>query len=331
MNRLSSKQKLARQQATEWVIKLNSDTPDKDAFNAWLSRSPDNSIAYLRAEWLWANSSQLHLRAPMEGAQALELTSNFSSKLNRLLAQYKMMGAICACLLIISMVSLGLLKPNTSITQSDLFITAYGEVKTYNLVDGSTLTLNANSKVQVNIDSTERAISLISGEAFFKVKSMKSLPFLVKSNGVNVRVLGTQFSVKSTSSEESVTVLEGKVSVSPSVQSDHPPLTLTQNEAVSIEKKSTVIKPIKVNAKEKLAWTNKKLVYKGEKLASVISDLNQYYDTKFKLADSNLNDTKVIAVISLNSQESTLEKLQSLLKLEAHYDKDKNIIYLNKK
>lgn len=94
--------------------------------------------------------------------------------------------------------------------------TSFGEKKQVTLPDGSQLILNSCSRIcyPVRFTGDVRRITL-NGEAFFKVVHNEKLPFVVKTNCFNVRVLGTQFDVKAYSSDElaSVGVKSGKVQV----------------------------------------------------------------------------------------------------------------------
>ena len=94
--------------------------------------------------------------------------------------------------------------------------TSFGEKKQVTLPDGSQLILNSCSRIcyPIRFIGDVRRITL-NGEAFFKVVHDEKLPFIVKTNHLNVRVLGTQFDVKAYPSDElaSVGVKSGKVQV----------------------------------------------------------------------------------------------------------------------
>lgn len=94
--------------------------------------------------------------------------------------------------------------------------TLTGMEYTLTLSDGTRVYLNAESRLKypVVFRGTERVVEL-SGEAYFKVSKDALRPFVVKMNGVNVRVLGTSFNVRSYADEGQVvtTLVEGKVKV----------------------------------------------------------------------------------------------------------------------
>lgn len=109
------------------------------------------------------------------------------------------------------------------------------------LADGSTVVLKPASEIRVadNFGKATREVNL-KGEAFFRVAHDTKRPFLVYSNGVVTRVLGTCFNVKAYENDREVTVAvkSGKVSVYASKGSTSPHLTqaeevvLTPNQQV---------------------------------------------------------------------------------------------------
>ena len=84
------------------------------------------------------------------------------------------------------------------------------------LPDGSTVYLNAGSKISYNQDfnKTKRLVYL-SGEAYFMVTTNKSKPFEVVTPFVIVRATGTKFNVKAYPNEGSITatLVEGKIDI----------------------------------------------------------------------------------------------------------------------
>ena len=85
------------------------------------------------------------------------------------------------------------------------------------LPDGTRLTLNACSRVRYPEQFTNETRNVeLEGEGFFKVAHDETHPFIVKTSRMEVQVLGTQFNMKSYSTDEiiSVEVEEGKVQVS---------------------------------------------------------------------------------------------------------------------
>jgi transmembrane sensor len=94
-----------------------------------------------------------------------------------------------------------------------LFSTDIGERRSITLADGSTVDLNARSRLRVEFSKSERRVELLDGQALFQVAKDKARPFIVHSGDATVRAVGTQFDVYRKDSGTTITVLEGRVAV----------------------------------------------------------------------------------------------------------------------
>jgi transmembrane sensor len=101
-----------------------------------------------------------------------------------------------------------------------LYSTDIGERRSITLADGSTVDLNARSKLRIEFSSAERRVELLNGQALFQVAKDKQRPFIVHSGGATVRAVGTQFDVYRKDSGTTITVLEGRVAVYSSARTD---------------------------------------------------------------------------------------------------------------
>lgn len=100
-------------------------------------------------------------------------------------------------------------------SRSNRISTALGAVQRTSLADGSSVTLNSSSKIDITLDKRVRQVNLLAGEVNFDVARDGNRPFIVQANDVQVRVLGTSFIVRLTDDGGiSVTVREGLVAVS---------------------------------------------------------------------------------------------------------------------
>jgi transmembrane sensor len=93
------------------------------------------------------------------------------------------------------------------------YTTDIGERRSITLPDGSTVDLNARSKLRIEFTEDERRIVLLDGQALFQVAKDKNRPFTVASGEATVRAVGTQFDVNRRPNGTTVTVLEGRVAV----------------------------------------------------------------------------------------------------------------------
>jgi len=94
-----------------------------------------------------------------------------------------------------------------------LFSTDIGARRSKPLPDGSTVDLNARSRLRIEFSKSERRVELLDGQALFQVAKDKQRPFIVHSGDATVRAVGTQFDVYRKDSGTTITVLEGRVAV----------------------------------------------------------------------------------------------------------------------
>lgn len=81
------------------------------------------------------------------------------------------------------------------------------------LPDGSQVELKPGAQIAVDYVGTFRRVALQKGEAHFQVAKNKDRPFIVSAGGIEVRAVGTAFSVDLGSKEVDVLVTEGRVAV----------------------------------------------------------------------------------------------------------------------
>ncbi|MEJ2884608.1 FecR family protein [Pedobacter sp. GR22-6] len=142
------------------------------------------------------------------------------------------------------------------------------------LSDGTKVWLNAASSLTYAADITGhgfRSVSL-SGEAYFEVSKDTTHPFIVKTRGQEVKVLGTHFNISSYPDDKTIktTLLEGSVRVNNMI--------LKPNEQSILENSQLSIVP--VNANQVVAWKNGKFVFVSEPIESIMTKLSRWYNVE---------------------------------------------------
>jgi len=234
-----------RDEAAQWFVAFCEEEVDArvcQQFNDWLRRSPEHVRAYLRISAFWEDAGDLskhaHHRAD-EIAQRAIAESNvvpFSEELkNQAPDMHALAGkgwrhsrwhesvgrrrSVFASFLAAGFACAGLLTW-LLMDRMVVYSTAPGERRTLTLTDGSTVELNARSRIRVAYSSTGRDVELLEGQALFKVARSPSRPFVVHSGDSSVRAVGTQFDVNRSHGAMIVTVVEGRVAVTNGRQLD---------------------------------------------------------------------------------------------------------------
>lgn len=158
--------------------------------------------------------------------------------------------------------------------------TSKGETYRVKLPDGSSVWLNAVSslKYAANFATLQKRIVQLQGEAYFEVSKDKSRPFIVESNGQEVKVLGTHFNINSYPENKVIrtTLLEGSVQVSSSlIGKTKQSLILKPNQQLLLTTKSIDIK--EVPTEDVIAWKNGAFAFNEESLESIMQSLSRWY------------------------------------------------------
>ena len=166
--------------------------------------------------------------------------------------------------------------------------TLTGMEYTLTLSDGTRVYLNAESRLKypVVFRGTERVVEL-SGEAYFKVSKDALRPFVVKMNGVNVRVLGTSFNVRSYADEGQVvtTLVEGKVKV------NDQDIVAGEQAVYSKNDGKTTVRQVEVE--QYVAWQEGTFVFRNERLENVMKTLGRWYGVEFHFIDERAKEIRI--------------------------------------
>ena len=146
------------------------------------------------------------------------------------------------------------------------------------LPDGSQVWINVASTIsfQVPFAGKERLVS-VSGEAYFEIAAALQ-PFIVKSRGQEIKVLGTAFNIKSYEDESTIktTLVKGKIQISQSKSGTMKTLTAGQ-QAISPPDGQLLINQ-DADTDEALAWTTNVFQFNNADLKSIMQQLGRWYD-----------------------------------------------------
>ncbi|MDN5202115.1 FecR domain-containing protein [Fulvivirgaceae bacterium BMA10] len=176
---------------------------------------------------------------------------------------------------------------------------------TFKLEDGTRVKLNAGSSLRFpDKFSEDQRIVYLEGEAFFDVVKETSRPFLVVTNDVVTKVLGTSFNVKGNSVNQSVEValVTGKVSVS---DNEGNSIILQPTEMVTFANSN--IEKKRFNHDLITGWTLNRLVFDKADSKEVINKLEKWYGVKFILQDGYMFKGDYTGVFEKESLENVLK------------------------
>lgn len=305
------------QAALDWLSLLH-DQPssgDQATFSRWLRADPAHAEAYAQAQVLWELSEEPARKLADEDALALQayLNKMNSSRRSRVL---RWPGALAMAACLLAMVSMGAgWQPSRWVDELGAdYVTAPGEVKTFTLTDQSVVTLDADSAIAVDFSHGQRHIQLRRGAGFFSV-AHTGQSFVVEAGGGQAQVLGTQFEVRLQPAGAEVTVLSGRVGVTPSEQGQQQVLTAGQQVAYADGVADAMHA---VDSESRLAWRDGWLNYYQAPLADVVQDLSRYYPGRLLLLNEEMGAKRVSGSFPSNDPLAVLNALQAVLGFEQH-------------
>ena len=197
------------------------------------------------------------------------------------------------------------------------------------LPDGSTVNLNSGSTLRYpeKFTETERKVEL-SGEAFFDVVHNSVQPFIVKTEAINVRVLGTAFNVEAFPGAEEIntTLVRGKVILEKEVDNKTTSLTeMNPNERVVFKLKDQNMSLSKeTNLEQYIAWKDKKLVFLNDPIEEVAKKLERWYNVSVVIKSEDLKKSHFTGTFTDETIERVLTLLSVSSPIDYKIDKTKN-------
>jgi transmembrane sensor len=177
--------------------------------------------------------------------------------------------------------------------------TVMGEYIVFNLLDGTRITLNADSKLKYPARFGEESREVyLNGEAYFEVVHDAHKPFIVHTEDISTIDIGTKFNVKAFPNEENIIVSleEGKVEVSTNesgVKKENKVLAPSQQLIYDKEKEASRIDSF--DFQKVIGWKDNILIFDNEQLSDVLISLERYFGVKFEIADQSFASRPVKA------------------------------------
>ncbi|SBT18526.1 fec operon regulator FecR [Marinomonas gallaica] len=299
----------ALEQALDWQITLWSGdvTPsDYDAFEAWLTHSPENQAAWERLQRVNSTFDQV----PSKVAKQV-LPTTIDSRRRQILYSLAAIGALGL---------IGSQAPSTSLWHAATadFHTYRGKQKSAHLGDGTALTLNTDSAVTISFNQSTRALTLKRGEIEVVTgKDTQPLPrpFLIHTSVGNIRPIGTRFTVRQLDDAHHsilVSVSEGAVELSPK-NGRKRQIQAGQQAKFDLHSVHSVSPTNPLDQ----AWTKGLLIAEQQPLGEFLQQLKRYRSGVVRCEDT-IKHLRVTGVFPIKDTDSILASLTEVLPIEMH-------------
>ena len=268
---------MLRREAAAWMARLQSrrDPEIERKFHNWRDRDPAHAQAFERVSNSYQQAGLLRysmLPTPQAGAAARPMPSRAP--------RYALAAAAALVLLLSAGIYLRIEGgPWMSGTEAVMLSTSVGEIRSVNLSDGSKVTLDTDTRVEVEISRSGRLALVRAGRARFDVSNGPT-PFLIEAGAARASVAGAVLDVEKFGDRSSVDVLKGSAKVA-GWGSERGEQRLGAGETMT---------SIPAGDRERLElasgpdWTRGMLQFDGTPLEAAVIQANRYSQSKILLA-----------------------------------------------
>ncbi|HCE23823.1 MAG TPA: hypothetical protein DF282_15130 [Hyphomonas sp.] len=208
------------------------------------------------------------------------------------------------------------------------YATSVGEQRSFDLADGSVMTLNTDTEAEISFTSTRRYVRLVHGQALFEVEKGQR-PFIVEASRSQTTALGTVFDVYAKVGSVEVTLIEGSVGVVP-VQAEPEywdwirPVsrngaagrTLVPGERLVI-REDGLESVSEINPSEAGLWRSGTVWLDNMALADVVTELNRYARVRVRIDDPDIGAERLSGGFRVGEEEEFVGSLVMMFALEA--------------
>ena len=174
------------------------------------------------------------------------------------------------------------------------------------LPDSSKVSLDAHTSIDVTYFKSKRLVKLSQGKAVFDVFHDPKTPFIIQTDRINIKVLGTQFEIVNDPNRMEVNVKEGRVQVSD--QNDAPLALLTKGESLFFDTATHGLAIQKINAEKIGEWHTGKYTFYQASLKEIFNEFAKHLDITVYL-DTRVASLPISGNFDVHRLDAFLEAL----------------------
>ena len=300
-------------QAAAWAIKIDAaQDPSLPGLQEWCAQDPKHPGALLRAQ------AALALFDPAEAAPVEERPAPTWRR-------WAFAGGGTAALAAASLAAFLLIR-----APGERYETQIGEVRTIALSDGSSVSIDARSRIEVAYGTTSRDVHILSGKALFHAVHNAQRPFRVIVDDIVVTDLGTTFQVTDDDPSGDVDVLVTQGSVRVDSPAGVVGLKTGQHATFpKVAKAGAQPQPARMAAVDidrMLAWRDGRLELDGETLDSAVADINRHNRLQLRVGDAALGRQSLYGSFRMDDAAGFASAAAMSLGTETHVEPDGIVI-----
>lgn len=302
-----------RDQAAAFIARMDGDNwsdGDEAELQAWFDENPLRRGLLLRMQAEWVALDAAHAQ-PEPSALPRQANDDGDEEQESLLSRrWSRRG-----LMVGTAASAAALYLAVGIARAPAdYETRVGEIRRLPLADGSVMTMNSGSQLTVNLEKETRRVELARGEAWFEVAKDATRPFVVAAGDIQVRAIGTAFSVRRRETGVEVLVTEGVVETT-SRLGNGLRLTLRAGERAVLSANALMdYKTDQASGVDRaLAWRSGMIDLDGTTLSGAAAEFNRYNRRQIVIADTAIASEQFDGLFRVNDPEGFSEAVKASL------------------
>lgn len=306
-------------EAARWLVRLHSGRePDiGPKFQRWRDSDPRNAATFER------------IRRTYEQAALLRHSTNVTARGEALGPRTQQWGlrpafAAAAALFVIVTIGAFLIRAERSAfagTEAVMLATKVGEIRQVNLADGSRVTLDTDTRINVQISSSRRRALVTRGRARFQI-ARGSLPFVVETGTAVISSREGVIDVEQGVGRGRLNVLEGEAEVSPSESAQAPQVALRRGQSLTVgpgEAERIELAPAVAD------WTRGMLEFDATPLADAVLLANRYSQRRIILI-GDLGKLRVTGAFRAGDTVALSRAIAAAFGLSLRHGKDGDLV-----
>jgi len=294
--------------AAHWCLRLQAEdcTPaERQAFAQWLAADPQHAVEYQAMLDIWQTADHLPRSATPGKVIALPLRRPGTWR------RY----ASAAAIALAALPAAAWIGWQQGWLPNDYQYLESGNALSHVVLgDGSQVELNLGTELRFTNYKDERRVTLVKGEAFFKVRHDSQHPFIVHAAQGQTRVTGTQFNVWKYEDQVKVTLVEGSVLVSSNANDADGGYRLGPGMQASYQNGDYEPRLNQTYAHDtSLAWRNGKLILDNLSLAQALPQINRYLEQPLVLADESTGSIRISGIYDTRQIKQLVSNLPKVL------------------
>jgi len=317
----------ARAEAAAWFARMRGpDAPGLAAeFELWRSADPANHLAYARMLKRWDQSAFLTNSALGRGRDLGRARRTPVTSALRYLAG----AAVFAVLGLVGAFVLDRTRPVAGpVTTATSVASPRGQIRTVRLDDGSRVTLDTDSAVDLAFTQAERRLTLEHGRVRVDAAEDPARPFVVDVPGGSIFARQALFDLRPGQGGVEVALLRGALDVTPA-RAAGARRAVPLGHYVLLMPNGSLAQPM-ISSGAQLDWAKGMVSFDGDRLADAVAAINRHNARQIELGSRDLAGLRITGAFHVADPDGFADTVATMFGLTASRPNERTILLRKK-